>query len=159
MAKEGFFEKIQNQLGIEKGDKILHIYNKKTNFSKFFSDSVGEKGKVYAIDTGSIRKKDPKRNIQFATLRDNLNLETGTIGILFIEDSIYFLTDFYDSLSGIKKYLTEKGKIAINQKNELIPLHLKKRRKLKEGMYTAGFRIKNKIMLNNGSHLDIFERE
>ena len=159
MAKEGFFENIKIQIGLKEGDTILHIYNKKTNFSKFFSDLVGEKGKIYVIDVNSLKKKNPKKNIVFATVKENLDIKTGSIDTIFLEDTIYLLTDFYNSLSGIKKYLSEKGKLVINQKKELIPFHYLKRKKLREGIYTSGFRLKNRLNLNNGSFLDIFEKE
>jgi ubiquinone/menaquinone biosynthesis C-methylase UbiE len=162
MSSEKFFEKVKKQLGLKHGDNVLHVYKENTIFSKLLVDAVGKEGKVYAVDMTSMSEKVPKENIFFHTISDNLNLKTGSIDVIFLEDTIYHLTDFYDSLSGIRKYLSRKGKIAINQINEMPILNLivgSKKKKLNEAMYIAGFRLKNKFRLNNRTYLEIFEKE
>ncbi|MDA3836975.1 MAG: hypothetical protein PF542_05100 [Nanoarchaeota archaeon] len=162
MISEKFAKRLISQLNLRKGDNVLHLYREQTAFSKILVETIGKQGKLYAIDVKETKDKPKKENISFYKSSDDLDIESGTLDVIFLEDTIYSLSDLQATMRRLKKYLTAKGKIVINQKKEFFLLSffgLSQKKKLHETMYLVGFAMKNRFNLTNHSDIEVYEKE
>jgi len=150
-----FFQKIIALTGLKEKDKILYIYKNEKFFLNNFIQFINKDGYIYSI---VLNKKVPnikEKNISFHSANENLDLESETLDLIFIEDTKKI--DFIQSFNGIKKYLTKKGKIIIYKKKRFFDF-LNKDKKIQESMFLTGFRLKNRLEMNNFS-INLYEKE
>ena len=109
-------------LSLRPGHFIADIGSGGGYFSLRFADSVGSKGKVYAVDVnpnflGMIRNSaDEKglRNIETRTAsEDSVDLPENTFDLIFARNVFHHLPDRVEYFKNLKKSLKNKGKIAI----------------------------------------------
>lgn len=153
-------KRICEEIGLRKGDNVLHIIKKNTMLSALIVESVGEIGKVYvfnALKNG--KNKDP---VKFYKTMSEINPEPESLDLILIEDSFFDIENQIESLRGLRKFLTNKGKVAIieNKDSKILKFFgFGKKKKINEVMFDSSYRLKNEFNFSNRYYLLVFERE
>ena len=143
-------ERIQNQIGLKKGDNVLHIIKKKTMLSNLVVEAVGESGKVYVFN--ALRNGKNKDPVKFYKTMSEINPEPESLDLILIEDSFFDIENKIEALRGLRKFLTNKGKVAIveNKDSKFLKFFgLGKRKKIDEIMFDSSYRLKNEFNFTN----------
>lgn len=112
---------VLKSLNIHKGDIIGDIGTGGGYFTFEFSKKVGEKGRVYAIDTDQKSlafiddksKKEMRNNIKPVLASEKGFLLPETADMFFLRNVFHHLTEPAEYFKNIKQFLKDNGKIAI----------------------------------------------
>ncbi|ODS38935.1 hypothetical protein BEH94_06230 [Candidatus Altiarchaeales archaeon WOR_SM1_SCG] len=152
---------VLDSLRIEKGSIIADIGAGGGYFTLRFADAVGEKGKVYAIDTDHeflefIRKSAEEKvldNVETVIAAgDNLNLPEGTLDLIFVRNVYHHLQNRVEYFRKLKILLKPEGRVAVIEYKpggffsfHAIFGHYVKREVIAEEMGKAGYRVDEKF--------------
>jgi len=145
-------------LNIQPGQTIADIGSGGGFFTFLFSQLVGEKGKVYAIDTNKdflefINKQAVKQGLTNITTvlatEQSIPLPSHCIDLLFVRSVYHHLQNRTSYFSEAKKLLTSQGRIAIiefSQQGSKLSFHRRcghnvPKEIIIEEMSTAGFQV------------------
>jgi ubiquinone/menaquinone biosynthesis C-methylase UbiE len=115
-------QEVINSLGIKEGDIIADIGSGGGYYSFEFAKLIGEKGKVFAVDTEQnlldhIKNEINKHkltNVETVLIKDNgTALLTNGFDLIFLRNVFHHLPEPFKFFGNIKKYLKLNGRIAI----------------------------------------------
>ena len=114
-------DQVIEAIGLKSGQTIADIGVGGGYFSLIFADIVGEKGKVYAVDTNrsfleSIKntaKEKELNNIITLLAEDKLDLQEKSLDLIFMRNVTHHISNRVKYFQDLKKFLKFDGKIAI----------------------------------------------
>ncbi len=118
-------QQIFNYAGIEEGSMVADIGCHEGYISFHLSETVGNKGKVFAVDVredrletlNEIARKKGKKNIEtILGDYDNPHLPKNSLDVVLIIDAYHEIREYKEVLSHIKKALKPNGRILILEK-------------------------------------------
>lgn len=160
IMKEDLKRRILEEIGLRKGDNVLHIIKKNTMLSSLIVETIGIEGKVYVFN--ALRNGKNKDPVKFYKTMSEINPDPESLDLILIEDSFFDIENKVESLKGLRKFLTNKGKVAVieNKDSKILKFFgFDKRKKIDEVMFDSSYRLKNEFNFTNKYYLLVFERE
>ena len=152
---------VLDSLRIEKGSIIADIGAGGGYFTLRFADTVGEKGRVYAIDTNpefpefirNCAKEKGLDNVEtILAAGDNLNLPEGILDLIFVRNVYHHLKNRVEYFRKLRILLKPEGRVAVIEYKpggffsfHAIFGHYVKREVIVEEMGKAGYTLDEKF--------------
>lgn len=114
-------DKIIEVIGLKQGQSIADIGAGGGYFSLRFAEIVGDKGKVYAIDTNpeflqfikSNAKEKSLNNVVTILTKDKLDLPENNLDFIFMRNVTHHIPNRIEYFKNLKRFLKSNGKIVI----------------------------------------------
>jgi len=114
-------DQIIKTIGLKHGQNIADIGAGGGYFTLKFGEIVGEKGKVYAIDTNpeflqfirSSAEEKGLRNIVTILTKDKLNLPESSVDFIFMRNVTHHISNRVEYFKNLKRFLKPHGKVII----------------------------------------------
>lgn len=155
-------DRIIKEIGLFSGDNVLHILKEKTMLSTLLVKTIRKKGTVNILNINNKNLKADSENLKFYEKVEDFSLDTDSLDLILFEDTFSELENTREGIQSLKKYLTQKGKIAILEPKDnpiLKFLNLGKRKQIDETMFVSGYRLKNQFNFTNDHCLLVYEKE
>jgi len=154
-------DQILEALELRQGQNVADIGAGGGYFSLRFADVVGEKGKVYAVDTNPGFLKFIKNSAEEQRLNnvetilvagEDLALPERSLDLVFMRNVCHHLTNRVEYFKKLKRFLKPKGRVAILEYKRAKPFtsrgmfgHYVPRETIIEEMKEAGYRVKQEF--------------
>ena len=168
-------DKVLQTIDPKPGQNIVDIGSGGGYFTLRFAKIVGDKGKIYAVDTNPVlldyvknsAKKEGLDNIEtILTKEDRVDLPEKSIDIIFMRNVTHHLFDRVEYFKQLKKFLTARGRVVILEYKKgksftfrgLFGHYLPKEVVMRE-MQESGYRLEKEFDFLPEQHFTIYSSE
>lgn len=151
-------DQILQALNIQLGQTIADIGSGGGFFTFLFSQLVGDKGRIYAIDTNKdflefINKQVTEQDLTNVTTvlatEHSISLPSDSVDLIFVRNVYHHLQDRVQYFTKVKKLLSSQGRVAIieySRKGSFLSFHRRSNHNVPqkiiiEEMIIAGFQV------------------
>ena len=165
-------DQIIKAIGLKLGQSIADIGAGGGYFTLRFAEIVGEKGKVYAVDTNpgflqfikSKGKEKGLKNIITVLIKDKLDLPEESLDFIFMRNVTHHIPDRVKYFKDVKKFLKPHGKIIIIEYRKGKPFtfrgmfgHYIPKKTIMQEMKEAGYKLEKEFDFLPEQHFTIYK--
>ncbi len=139
----------------------LHILKGKSSISNVIKKNIPSHESIKILNLTS-RPKENIENLEFYKKIEDIKLDKHTVSLIIFENTIFNIKNLHQGLLNIKKYTTSGLKILVLEKYSKVFKKISinsKEKKISNIMFTSGFRLKNRFVLDSGIVFWVFEVE
>ncbi len=167
-------EQIIKSMDLKTGHNIADIGSGGGYFSLKFARSVGEHGKVYAVDKDPnllnyikeySKEKGVKNIIPILIENDKMDLHKENLDFIFMRNVTHHISDRVEYFSDLKYYLKEEGKIIIIEYKKAIKFsfrgifrHYVPKDIIVEEMKKAGYKLDKEFDILPEQHFTVYSK-
>lgn len=168
-------DQIIETIALKPGQNIADIGSGGGYFSLRFAEIVGEKGKVYPVDTNpdflefiknSAKEKELNNVIPIYAIEDRLDLPEGSLDFIFMRNITHHISNRAKYFGNLKNFLKSDGKIIIIEYKpcrsisfrEMFGHHIAKEIIIQE-MEEAGYSLEKDFDFLPEQHFTIYSRQ